>query len=53
MRFVESHLYGITAYDRRVWTLVAGLVVSVALGGTLVPSVRAARVDPVRALRVE
>jgi putative ABC transport system permease protein len=53
VRFAESQLYGVRAYDPAVWSAVAAAVVAVAVVGTLVPSLRAARVNPVEALRAE
>jgi putative ABC transport system permease protein len=53
VRSLESQLFGVGAYDPLVWTVVAITLVSVALIGGLVPASRAARVDPVVALRVE
>ena len=53
VRFAESQLYGVRAYDPAVWSAVAAASVAVAVVGTLVPSLRAARVNPVEALRAE
>jgi ABC-type antimicrobial peptide transport system permease subunit len=53
VRFLEVYLYEITPYDPRVWTAAVIAIVSTASIGTLVPSLRASRVDPVEALRVE
>jgi putative ABC transport system permease protein len=51
--FAESQLYGVGAYDPAVWVSVALVLSAVALIGTLIPSLRAARVNPVEALRHE
>jgi putative ABC transport system permease protein len=52
-RFVESQLYGVHPYDPMVWLLIVVTIIGVAIGGSLIPAVRAARVDPVRALRAD
>jgi hypothetical protein len=51
--FVESYLYEISMYDPRVWIAAVVAVSGTTLLGMLVPSLRASRVDTVRALRVE
>jgi predicted permease len=53
VRFVKVYLYEITPYDPRVWTAAVIAIVSTAAIGTLIPSLRASRVDPVQALRME
>ena len=53
VRLLESQLYGVSAYDPRVWTFAALVMLGVACAGTLMPSLRASRTDPVRALRSE
>jgi ABC-type antimicrobial peptide transport system permease subunit len=53
IRFIESQLYGVDALDPVVWTGVAALLGTVALTATLVPALRAAHADAVRALRAE
>ena len=53
VRYLQSQLYGVDAYDASVWTVAAVLLLAVAAGGTLVPSLRACRTDPVQALRAE
>jgi putative ABC transport system permease protein len=53
VRFVKVYLYQITPYDSRVWTAAVVAIVSTAAVGTLIPSLRASRVDPVQALRAE
>jgi predicted permease len=52
-RFVGSYLYGVTAYDARMWSAAIVVVVATAAVAALVPAVRASRVDPVQALRTE
>lgn len=53
VRFVSSYLYELTPYDPSLWASAVALVVVMALGGALIPAIRAGRVDPVRALRAE
>lgn len=53
VRFVKAYLYEITPYDPRVWAAAVVAIVATAAVGTLIPSLRASRVDPVRALRLE
>ncbi len=53
VRFLGSYLYELTVYDVRVWTAATLVVAAAALAGTLLPSLRASRVDPVQALRVD
>lgn len=53
VRGLTTLLYGIAPYDIRLWALAAGVVVTMAAAGALVPALRAARVSPVRALRTE
>jgi putative ABC transport system permease protein len=53
VRFVRGYLYEITPYDPRVWAAAIAVIVLTALAGTVIPSWRASRTDPVHALRVE
>jgi hypothetical protein len=53
VQYVQSQLYGVRPYDLGVWAGSAATLVAVAIAGTLVPSIRAARADPVRVLHVE
>jgi predicted permease len=53
VRFVESYLYELTAFDPRVWAAAAGCVLLVAAIGALAPSLRASRVEPAVVLRNE
>ena len=52
-RFLESQLFGVDPTDPATFTLVAVTLASVALVATLVPALRATRVDPLVALRQE
>ena len=50
-RLLSNLLFGVSAFDPVVLTLVCGLLLSVAIAATIVPAWRAARIDPLRALR--
>jgi len=52
-RFVASVLFGLSAVDPVTYGAVAGALVTVTLLATLRPAHRAARVDPMIALRAE
>jgi putative ABC transport system permease protein len=52
-RGLEALLAGVSPYDPAAYALAAGLCAAMALLGTVVPAVRAMRVDPQAALRLE
>jgi len=52
-RLVASQLYGVTATDPMTFVVVTTILSSVAGVASLVPALRATRVDPVKALREE
>ena len=52
-RFLTNQLFGVGATDPSTFALVSTLLVGVALLATLLPAMRATRVDPVVALRDE
>lgn len=51
--FVEGYLYQLTPSDPRIWGAAIGLIGAMAAVGTLVPAIRASRVDPLQALRID
>ena len=51
MRWVQSFLYGLTASDPRTIAGSVGLLAAVAIAAGVLPAWRAARVDPITALR--
>jgi predicted permease len=52
-RFIQGMLFGVSPTDPLTFVLLAGLVLSIAAAATLIPALRAMRVDPVEALRTE
>src|SRR5581483_4422045 len=52
-RFLESLIYGISAMDPATFTAVTALLAGVALLASYLPARRAARTDPLQALRLE
>jgi ABC-type antimicrobial peptide transport system permease subunit len=50
---VKAYLYRLSVTDPRIWVAAITLILLVALLGALLPSVRASRIDPVKALRVD
>jgi ABC-type antimicrobial peptide transport system permease subunit len=53
LRFVEQYAYKLSVYDPRIWITAILVIVTAAVIGSLAPVLRATRVDPVSALRVE
>jgi len=53
VRAIASYLYEMSAYDWRAWSVAVGVLLVMTMTAALVPSFRASRVDPVRALRTE
>jgi putative ABC transport system permease protein len=53
VRVMETLLFGVSAHDPGIFSLVAALVAGVGLVATLVPAWRATRVDPIVTLRAE
>jgi ABC-type antimicrobial peptide transport system permease subunit len=52
-QLIRSHLYGLGTLDPPAYLLVAVLIFAAAMCATFLPARRAARVDPVAALRHE
>ena len=52
-RVMESVLYGYSPLDTRTWVGAAALMVAAGMAAALVPAYRAARVDPIEAIRAE
>jgi predicted permease len=52
-RLVATMMFGLSATDPFTYALMAGLLVLVAVGAALIPANRAARTDPLVALRAE
>ncbi len=52
-RFVESQLFGVKAADPPIFALSVAAVLTASLGAAFMPSWRASRLDPTRALRHE
>jgi ABC-type antimicrobial peptide transport system permease subunit len=52
-RLLVSLLYGVSAFDPGTWVLAALLLAAAGLAATLVPSLRATRVDPAITIRAE
>jgi len=53
VRYVKSQLYEITSVNVPVMTIAMGVLVLAAAIASIIPSGRAASIDPVRALRIE
>ena len=52
-RFIQTQLFGITAYDARTFIAVSLLLFCAAIAGCLIPARRATRIDPMTALRAD
>jgi ABC-type antimicrobial peptide transport system permease subunit len=52
-RYVESQLFGVHANDPAVFAVSAFALLAAALAAGFVPAWRAARIDPMRALRYD
>jgi predicted lysophospholipase L1 biosynthesis ABC-type transport system permease subunit len=51
--FVRGYVYQLSVADPRIWGVAVALIVVTAGLGALLPALRASRIDPVKALRVE
>ena len=52
-RLTQSLLYGLDGHDPLTLAMAAALLATVSLGASIVPAMRAARLDPIDALREE
>ena len=52
-RVLESMLYGVSGFDPIAYAVAASLLFAVALAANLFPALTAARIDPIKALKVE
>ena len=52
-RVLQSQLYGVTAADPLTYAITALVLITVALLACYLPARRAARIDPMKALRYE
>ncbi len=52
-QFVRSYLYQMTPSDARVWAAAIGLIILTAAFGTLIPALRASRIEVTKAVRAE
>jgi ABC-type antimicrobial peptide transport system permease subunit len=52
-RLIASQLYGVSARDPLTFMAIAGLLAVVAIAASGIPALRAARIDPMAALRAE
>jgi predicted permease len=53
VQVVSRYLYQVTEFDALLWGAAIGLILLTAAAGTLIPALRASRINPVEALRVE
>jgi predicted permease len=52
-KFLDDYLYGMKPYDVPMWSVSIALITATAIVGTLIPALRACRVDPATVLRVD
>jgi ABC-type antimicrobial peptide transport system permease subunit len=50
---MRNQLFGVPAGDPITYVAIAGLLLAVALIASAIPAIRAARIDPIRALKAE
>ena len=51
-RIIASQLYEVSAFDPLVLALVPIVMLRIAMGATLVPALRATRIEPITILRI-
>ena len=52
-RYMSSLIFGVSAFDPFTFIIVACLLIAVAAIASYLPAIRAAKIDPMEALRVE
>jgi len=52
-RYLKSMLYGVTALDAATFAAIPVVLIAIAAAAAFIPARRAARVDPMTALREE
>jgi ABC-type antimicrobial peptide transport system permease subunit len=52
-RVLSTMLYGVSTHDPVTFVAVAALLVAVAMASSMIPALRASRVDPLRAMRID
>jgi putative ABC transport system permease protein len=52
-RYMSSLIYGVSAFDPTTFVIVAVLLLCIAIAACYVPAMRAAKIDPIEALRTE
>ncbi|MGE0461687.1 MAG: hypothetical protein AB7Q16_09995, partial [Vicinamibacterales bacterium] len=50
---LEALLFGVNPGDRQVYAVAVGVCMLMALAGSVLPAIRATRVDPLQAIRAE
>ncbi|MEO6222430.1 MAG: ABC transporter permease, partial [Vicinamibacterales bacterium] len=53
LKFVKAYLYQVTGNDPRLWAVAIGVMAMIAVIGAAIPSIRASRIDPSRALQTD
>jgi putative ABC transport system permease protein len=53
VQYIKNMLYGVSAFDPMTLAATVGVLTMVALAASVIPALRAASIDPIRALRAE